>query len=291
MPTIEFHTYYKSAYENFKPVLASSVQPDWWKKMKAQEIVHGRKQHSIKVCPAMQDWLTMGYYLIADRDLHVLNGKGTDDEGYIHFTVYDPKKTGFASATHPHTQFGNIFNFLGAGQGPIRDAFKMKNPWNVKTSDGYSCLYLDPFLHQNPFFSVWPGVIDTDRFNKGQDNAQLIFYPKVDHPFIISKGMPLVQIIPFRREEWNASYQHRDKKSWLETSSSVTNPEKEAYRQHVGQHKREFPDEDKFKAGPYRAFGYWDNKTKYFNDLKECPFHQKEEESSEKQLEFDFDGS
>ena len=42
----------------------------------------------------------------------------------------------------------NAFEYLG-GDNPVRDAFKMRSAWNIKTPPGYSCFYVDPFLHQN----------------------------------------------------------------------------------------------------------------------------------------------
>ena len=58
---------------------------------------------------------------------------------------------------------------------------------------GYSTLFLDPFLQANKFFSVWQGIIDTDTFNVNQDNAQMIFYSKVDHNFTIQKALHCVR--------------------------------------------------------------------------------------------------
>ena len=71
MPTIEFTAYNEKTLKTSKPVLASTVQPEWWKKMKINEIVRGDKQQTIRACPAMQDWLTMGYYLVAEEDVFV----------------------------------------------------------------------------------------------------------------------------------------------------------------------------------------------------------------------------
>ena len=61
MPTIEFTSYNPNTLKYSKPILASKVQPEWWKKMRINEIVRGDKQQTIRACPAMQDWLTMGY--------------------------------------------------------------------------------------------------------------------------------------------------------------------------------------------------------------------------------------
>ena len=69
---------------------------------------------------------------------------------------------------------GNAFEYMG-DDGPVKDAFKMRNPWNIVTPPGYSTLYLDPFLFQNKFFATWQGIIDTDTFNSNMDNAQIIF--------------------------------------------------------------------------------------------------------------------
>lgn len=222
MPTIEFTSYNENTLKDSRPILASKVQPEWWKKMKINEIVRGDKQQTIRACPAMQDWLTMGYYLIAQQDIMVQIGMDSYDEsGKNSFAwAYDDPKVG--SSSHPDTQFGNAFIPEKMEGSPVKDAFKMRNPWNIKTPEGYSTFYLDPFLHQNNYFSVWPGIIDTDKFNLNMDNAQIIFYPKVNHSFIIKKGTPLVQVIPFRREEWSSSAQIKEPKTFIDNMSDYT---------------------------------------------------------------------
>jgi len=222
MPTIEFTCYNDRTLKETRPILASKVQPEWWKGLKINEIVRGDKQQTIRACPAMQDWLTMGYYLIAEKDMYVQIGRDKYDESgkaSVAWSYEDPK---LGSSSHPDTQFGNAFEPEKRAGLPVKDAFKFRNAWNIKTPPGYSCLYLDPFLHQNNFFSVWPGIIDTDKFNLNMDNSQVIFYPKVDHSFVIKKGTPLTQIIPFRREEWNSSAQVKDPKTFIDNLSDVT---------------------------------------------------------------------
>ena len=68
MPTIEFRTYNKDSFEMFRPVAAKSMQPEWWKKSKIRVDHRGRVAQTIRSCPAMQDWLTMGYYIVASVD-------------------------------------------------------------------------------------------------------------------------------------------------------------------------------------------------------------------------------
>ena len=75
-----------------------------------------------------------------------------------------------------------------------------------------------PFLFDNPYFRVWQGVMDTDNFNQLTTNNMLIFYPKVDHSFVIGKGTPLVQIVPFVRYPWRMNVEYLSRQEILEKS-------------------------------------------------------------------------
>ena len=298
MPTIEFTTYSEDTVKNFKPVLAASVKPDWWKRMRVQEIVQGQPVHTIRACPAMDDWTKMGWYLIANRDIGVINGVNSTDDDDVKFTTVDFTAEGYNSSTHPLVQFGNVFNYLETHDAPIKDAFKMRNPWNIKTPKGYSCFYLDPFMHQNKYFRAFQGIIDTDTFNNNIDNAQIIFYPIVQDSFIIKKGTPLCQIIPFKRDEWVGSYQLRDHEEYMKMESNITSPfdSDDLTARPMPEWNRlaaEGTDNSvKFHLGSYRRYGYWTEKSKLFNEGEppaECPMHK-----DEKQLEMDLgdnDGS
>ena len=80
--------------------------------------------------------------------------------------------------------------------------------------------YFDPFLFQNKWFPL--PDIDGDTFNKNLDNAQLILYPRQSKSFTIKKGTPICQIIPFRREEWVATYQLRSYNDFVTNLSHHT---------------------------------------------------------------------
>ena len=145
MPTIDFQTYSEDTVKNFKPVLAKSVQPDWWKKAKVAEVVNGTICKTIRSCPAMQDWLSSGYLILANRDIYVKNGVTEFDDGDKQYQTQDLKLDEidhYASQTHPTIQFHDAFNYMDKSDAPIKDAFKMTNPWCIKTPPGYSCFYL-----------------------------------------------------------------------------------------------------------------------------------------------------
>lgn len=301
MPTIDFHTYNTETLKNFKPVLAKDVIPDWWKKQKVGELVNGTLQQTIRACPAMDDWLKMGWYLVANRDMEILLGtsRGSAD-GTVWAAAIDTEAGKWikddASSSHPSTQTSDAFSYLGTGENPpIKDAFKMKNPWNIKTPKGYSCFYLDPFLHQNKYFSTWQGIIDTDEFNVNEDNAQIIFYPKVDHSFIIKKGTPLCQVIPFKREEWVGTYSVKTPESYIKNLSDVTKDIDnismiQAIREaDTGQSAGHGEDSVK-SVGPYKKLKLWKPKQKFFNEESpppECPFHVSEDKPAPDEVQLE----
>ena len=46
------------------------------------------------------------------------------------------------------------------------------------------------------------------RYNQITTNNILIFYPKVNESFFITKGTPLVQIVPFVRYPWRMNLEY-----------------------------------------------------------------------------------
>ena len=67
----------------------------------------------------MSDWLTIGWYIIANKDHKIMCGEeyGEDRDIQHHDMSND------ASPSHPHSQFA-VFAFLD--EHPIKDAFKFK---------------------------------------------------------------------------------------------------------------------------------------------------------------------
>ena len=284
MPTIDFTTFNEESLRDFKPVLAKSLAPDWFKKMKVFQHDRGKRMQTIRACPAMDDWLKSGWLILANRDMEVnVDGPFTyttdakeneKKSGTNEFK--DDNRQGQASPSHPAGQFGYAFSYLGE-DGPVKDAFKMRNAWNIITPKGYSCFYLDPFLFQNNHFATWQGVIDTDDFNINQDNSQIIFYPKVKHSFVIPKGTPLVQIIPFKREEWVATYQLKDEKSWHTDRGENRHQDLPGMDEINRTKYAKLTDENPNQMGAYRAEGHWKSKGKNFKEMEpppECPFHK-----------------
>ena len=81
-----------------------------------------------------------------------------------------------------------------------KNAGKFINKWLIKTPPGYSCLFVKPMNRIESRFEIIPGVVDTDTF------INIINFPFILHKrneqFLIKKGEPMVQVIPFKRESW-----------------------------------------------------------------------------------------
>jgi hypothetical protein len=79
-------------------------------------------------------------------------------------------------------------------------AGKFINKWLIKTPPGCSCLFIHPMNRLEERWKIIEGVVDTDNY------INTINFPfilkKRDKQFLIKKGEPMVQVIPFKRESW-----------------------------------------------------------------------------------------
>ena len=108
-------------------------------------------------------------------------------------------KMPFRPFEHGHS----IRQFPGApwSESPL---LKFMSCWYIKTPPGYSTMFTAPFCRSSadlPMHAL-SGVVETDRM---QDVINFPMAIRRPLPFVISKGTPLVQAIPFKRNDWNAT--------------------------------------------------------------------------------------
>jgi hypothetical protein len=117
----------------------------------------------------------------------------------------DPIENDFSVT--PANREQNNFGFHNKAQLPEEwkettgeNAGKFVNKWLIITPPGYSCLFVKPMNRIEPRFDIIAGVVDTDTY------INTINFPfilnKRDKQFLIKKGEPMVQVIPFKRESW-----------------------------------------------------------------------------------------
>lgn len=169
-----------------KPYRAHNALPEWWKKMPRNLPTDGFPAHTIKACVPVTDMLTTGYILPLPFDLHVRSRKG---ERPLFSWRFAPEE---------------FISEHGIEQVPIYGgAWKMSNPWLIKTSPGTSCLFLHPTHRPELPFHTLEAVVDTDTYT---NHVNLPFlWPDQDYDGVLRAGTPWAQVIPFAREPWTMS--------------------------------------------------------------------------------------
>jgi len=196
--------------EDIKPIPASKYLPQWFK----NTTLHKPENLTIKGCMPVQDALTSGYLLKLPQDMEVTYNFLDSESGKKIIAVnFAMERQDYCShemlqkrpQSHPTFQVGGPESFLAQENSPhgLSPIPKIMNPWIIKTPPGYSCLFLPPLLREEDYFNIIPGVVDTDRHRQSV-NFPFIFnkhkYPS--YKKIFRRGMPYVQVIPFKREDW-----------------------------------------------------------------------------------------
>lgn len=169
------------------PKPASRVIPEEYKKLQ-RHTDNDLHKPTVKTCMPFLDSLQMGYIIPFDQDY-----------------VVDPIENDFSIT--PANREHNDFGFHNETQLPKewkettgKNAGKFHNKWLIKTPPGYSCLFIKPMNRLEPRFEIIAGVVDTDTY-VNTINFPFILH-KRDKQFLIKKGEPMVQVIPFKRQSW-----------------------------------------------------------------------------------------
>jgi hypothetical protein len=83
--------------------------------------------------------------------------------------------------------------------------YKYNNCWIPQTPKGYSCLITSPIGHHDLIFKAIPAIIDTD-----SSTLELVtpMWVKSGFEGIVEKGTPMIQIIPFKRDDWESTFDY-----------------------------------------------------------------------------------
>ena len=183
--------------EEYNPVPASKMIPDWYKKL--DSYIGGEKRPdgkggttaTAKRCMPIFDAITGGYIILTHTDFWVSQ---IEDENGKKQPYYEWSSFG-AIAFHPKEQLPEHPD----GAGHEFSYPKWNNAWAITTPPGYSCLFISP-LHRETPIMVLPGVVDTDTYNAPVNFPFVLRDPKMDG--LIPAGTPIMQVIPFKRDEF-----------------------------------------------------------------------------------------
>jgi hypothetical protein len=193
-----------SKIEDCVPKPSKSFIPEWFKNAPQSHYKNSEfhmESKTVKMCPALPDFFSMGYVLPMWADTIIQFDKETDmwkaksGRDADHFFKWE---------VHSNKQFIDLVpegvHALGTKSSMI---FKPISPWRLITPPGYSVLQIPMFYHYDRNWSTIPGVIHTDIYH--ELNQQILYHGNGEEVFI-KRGTPLVQYIPFKREKFNLEF-------------------------------------------------------------------------------------
>lgn len=170
------------------PVRAKTALPDWFRKLppvtEARISTHDSGL-TVKRCMPFLDAMATGWVigLAATVRMEILDKGQTVNCGWDFDRTLVSNHAGHQVAGNPRE--------------PLPPC-KFHNYWTIRTSPGWSCLFVPPLNRPNGVFEVVAGVVDTDTY---QSEIHFPFFATgEDGLHVLERGMPIVQIIPFRRD-------------------------------------------------------------------------------------------
>jgi len=192
VPTVEFVTHSPRITEMFPPVAAGKAMPEWWRsqppflKDRKYPNLRVRQDTTIKSCPGISDYMGLGYVLPmwADYIVTAIDGGFTWDAACPpQVDVFQPE----------------IWDHYPRPEGTHAWMLKIIAPWYIRTPKGWSVLLQGPAYHPSPYWTVFPGVLDSDRCPVL--NLICMWHAPIGQAVLIKAGTPLFHVIPFRREK------------------------------------------------------------------------------------------
>jgi hypothetical protein len=185
-----------------EPVPAFKEIPTWFKKVlpfydNDDTPMDGIQRLTVKRCVAFLDMLSSGYIIKAPFDIYI-----DTTNGQKIFQI--PKALeGFSSlgikpmiSAHDMKQ---VEGYPIDRDQYIEHIFRINPIWVAKGSKGVSALFIQPQHHEvSPLYAI-AAVIDIDGY---PSDGLLSFLVKKEFRGYIHKGTPLVQVIPFMRQDF-----------------------------------------------------------------------------------------
>lgn len=143
-----------------------------------------------KACPAIMDSFITGYVLKTPCDIKFFK----DSNQKIDVEILDKRHSDFVSKRGRMAQFYHP-------EGYYEEHFAWYPDWGLELPDGYSALYMTPMNRFDLPFLNTTGIVDNDKvFISGT----FPFFIIKDWEGTIPAGTPYMQILPFKRENWES---------------------------------------------------------------------------------------
>jgi|TARA_R110000764_G_scaffold127105_2_gene214834 hypothetical protein len=195
------------------PMPATKMVPDWFKQTKP---LGGPidTMPTIKKCPPFIDAITSGYIINFCSTINVKR----ITEGQISKTG---KGTMFMSS-HAIGQFENA-PWYG------KPVLKFASPWIIETPPGWSCFFTHPLNVPNDQYHMLSGIVDTDSY-RVPVNFPFIMNTPLGGEINFDTKTPMVQVIPFKRQDWEMEVGITDWDEWKGHQNVLGKSGDEAYK-------------------------------------------------------------
>jgi hypothetical protein len=191
-PSIEFVCEARDKGVIAEPMPARAAMPDWYRRLAAVDnaaVSPTNNGLTIKRCMPFLDAMTLGWILpvCATVRLEIAENGARLDAGW--------------DFDRPMVTFHNREQVTGHPRLP-RPPAKLHNYWTIRTPKGWSCLFTPLLNRADGVIDIVAGVVDTDRY---PSHIHFPFFATgADGRYTLEKGLPLVQVIPFRRDAMRA---------------------------------------------------------------------------------------
>ena len=227
----------KNFYSPPKP--ASQFLPSWYKDMPSlspgEESYGLSKTFSratnatLKHCSPFLDALTSGYIWAAEADIEIR--KEEDGNFYFGWRSEQDLVTSHSEDQHPG---------LPPAIGGQSFVMKWSFSYHISTPRGYSTLFMHPSNRNDLPFRTFSGIVDTDMYPLSVQFPFQLLGDQIQERYIIEQGTPLVQMMPFKRDNWNSKLDHM-------TQEEVAKKDFDYNRKIVKHYKSKFWTKKKFK--------------------------------------------
>lgn len=198
---IKFNSVYPKLINIFPdPEPCSKNIPEWYKKQpgysnNSKDPVNGVQQLTVKKCTAFFDMLTSGYVLKCPIDIYIDTTKEKPE-----FQI-PPQFMNLRTPMIAHHATEQISHYPIDTTNKIDFLFRINMAWLISTPSGYSTLFLNPQHSDKTPLTAISAIIDTDEF---QSDGLFSFVVEKGFKGVIKQGTPLIQAIPYKRENWNS---------------------------------------------------------------------------------------
>ena len=185
-----------------EPVPAFKEIPSWFKKIlpfyeNNDTPIDGVQRLTVKRCVAFLDMLSSGYIIKAPFDIYI-----DTTNGQKIFQIPKAMESFSNIGIKPMISAHDIKQVEGYPIDKdqyIEHIFRINPIWVAQGSNGVSAIFMQPQHHEvSPLYAV-AAVIDIDGY---PSDGLLSFLVKKDFRGYVQKGTPLVQVIPFMRQDF-----------------------------------------------------------------------------------------